>query len=217
MINLCLGLIATNEEPMLSRFLPDLSKAFKGDVVAIDYGSIDKTNEIFNKHSKVAIKRDWPNDFGKAKTELCKLAEDSGYDWLFLIDADETIDLTLVDKIKQCIEENPYDVYYMPRFSYVSPGVIDGSIGNYPDLQARLFKLNVGYHYRNIRHCILCKGDDTACAWELNYGAVIPVTIMHFKGYKGAEERLKADADRKSWLGDKTNAVLETTDRPLIW
>jgi len=198
-------------------FLPDLSVYFKGEVVAIDYGSTDKTNEILNKYCKVVKTMPWPNNFGEAKTNVIKLAEENGYDWMFLIDADETIDLTLVDKIKMCIEENPYDVYYMPRFSYTSPGIIDARISNFPDLQARLFKLNVGYHYRNIRHCILCKGNDTACAWELNYGAVIPITIMHYKGYKGVEERLRADTDRKSWLGDITPPVLESTDRPLVW
>lgn len=223
-MKLCLGIIATNEEYVLEKFLPDLSVAFGGEVVAIDYGSTDRTREIFDKYCKRVMTTTWTRNFGEAKTNLIKLAEGCGYGWIFLLDADEMIDLHYVSLIWECIEKNQYDVYYLPRFSYISPGILDGEIDHFPDLQARLFKLNVGYHYRNVRHCILCKGDDTACAWELKYGAVIPVTIFHYKGYKSEDDRKLSAADREAAVAGlppvtNINQVkevdMEKTNRPL--
>ena len=196
-MKLCLGLIARNEEKMLSLLLPNLSKAFEQEIIAIDYGSTDKTEDILRKYCKTTIKMERPDNFGEAKTNLIEFAEEAGYDWIYVIDADETFDTRWVDIIKKTVQENEFDLYYNPRLNYLDVNTVDASVSSYPDLQARLFKLNVGYHYRNPRHCILYKNNDEQSCWELQYGAVLPMYLIHLKGLRGKEENIKSIFERE--------------------
>lgn len=213
--NVVVGIIAKNEEAMLSKLLPLIKEDFP-HILAIDYGSTDKTRIILDSFCDHVETMDWPNSFGEAKTNLIKMAEKDGYDWLFVLDADECMAEGTFFKIVDAINRNKYDVYYMPRINFIDRGIINGEISANPDLQARLFKLNIGYHYRNVVHCILYKGDDTQCAWELNYGAVLPYHIQHFKGLKTDKENRRSIAERYTMeTGRKKNIKLVGSGRPV--
>jgi len=224
-MKLAIGYIATNEELMLKKFLPEISKAVNKNIVAIDYNSTDSTRELFEKYGKAVKTMEWTRHFGEAKTNLIKLAEEQEYDWLFVLDADETFDVRKIKNIINCIKQNDYDCYFFPRVNYAGIGIIDGNIQSFPDLQARLFKLNIGYHYRNVVHCLLYKGDDEQCAWELNYGAIIPIFLEHFKGLKSEIDNIISVAERESMaegnseikeISQVKDTILEKTNKPLI-
>lgn len=192
----CLGLAATNEEKMLERFLPGLSEAFNGNVVAIDYGSSDRTAEILQKYCEKSNTMEWPRNFGEAKTNVIKLAEALSYDWMFLIDADETIKTEDVEVMRNCIETNNYDMYFMPRLHFRDENFIEGHLDRFPDMQARLFKLNMGYCYKNVRHCSLFNEADTLTAWELKRGPVLPIFIRHYKMTEPKESQMLDEIKR---------------------
>lgn len=195
MIKIALGIIATNEELPLSKFLPELSKAFNGEVIGIDYGSIDKTPELFKQYCKFTITETWPRDFSIAKNRLIQLAKDSGYDWLFILDADETLDSEKVPLLFQYAENDAYELYYLPRVSYVETGVIEANTRTFPDLQSRLFKLNSNFSYYFHVHTQLVK--DGVNVYESNVGAVIPnIFIYHHANLKGPKSVLLKVVER---------------------
>lgn len=195
-MKLAVGIISTNEEPMLLRHLPMISKTFEGEVVGIDFGSTDKTREIMDKYCKKVETLEWPRHFGNAKTLLITLAEKCGYDWLLVMDSDESLELNKVKMMKDCIENNFHTLYYLPRLGFNAENSIEGSLKTFPDLQARLFKLNEGYHYRHATHCQLCQGDDFKNVYELNKGAVLPIFIYHYAGMKSKEVLLLREMER---------------------
>lgn len=195
-MRICIGYIATNEEEMLRNFLPKIRKEF--EVVAIDYESTDKTKSVFRENRCHVKTMKWPNHFGEAKNNLINFATEKGYDWIFVLDADEIIDPKWAKQIERVINDNPYEVYYLPRLNFGGSSVIEASVDVFPDLQARLFKLNVGYHYRNPTHCQLYKNKEEKCAWELKDGCVLPMYLLHFKGLKSKEFNLRSLAQRDS-------------------
>jgi len=195
-MKLCLGLMATNEETMLSRFLPDLSKAFDGEVVAINYGSTDGTKKILDENCKFVKTMEWPRNFGQAKTNVIKLAEESDYEWMFFIDADETVKSEDIQIIKDCIESNTYEMYFMPRIHFRSDNVIEGHLDRFPDMQARLFRLNMGFYYQNVRHCSLYRESKPLTCWEEKEGPVIPVFIRHYKMAEPKESQMLDEVKR---------------------
>ena len=217
-MKLCCGIIATNEEQMLTRFLPSLSAMFNGDVVAIDYGSTDKTGELFKKYCKVVETRDWPNDFGIAKTNVVQLAERAGYEWMFLLDADEMISLSDLRTVKYCIENNNYTSYCCGRIHYSKENVICAGKLEFPDPQARIFKLNEGYYYKNVRHCSLYKEGDFLTVWEMATFAWVPIFIKHYRMLKPVEDLKTAEIKRAIMEGKPTENLVTDTEAhvPLI-
>lgn len=212
-MKLCLGLIATNEEVMLLRHLPKLSGYFEGEVVAVDYGSTDNTNKILTKYCKYVHKDIWPDDFGKAKTNLINLAERAGYDWMFLLDADEFITAKDLKIVKYCIENNDYESYCVARVHYYKEDIICAGSEEFPDPQARIFKLNCGYHYRSPRHCSLYKGNNTKSVWEIGEFAWIPIYIQHYRMLKPKKELIAAATKRSTMQGPVEKSGLETEAR----
>ena len=104
------------------------------------------------------------NDFASFKNQL--LNEATG-DYLFQIDADETLNPFLIENIKPILHINKdIDCFYIPRVNKVN-GITEAHIQkwrwnvdeqgriNYPDCQMRLFKLNKGIKWKNKVHEVL--------------------------------------------------------------
>jgi len=189
-MRLACGIIAKDEELMFSKYLPNISEQFNKEIICLDFESKDNTNALASLYSTIVERHPWPNDFGKAKNMLIKVAQEKGYEWMFILDADESIPEGSISLIRQIIEQNTHDIYYFPRLGFTSENVIEGSSECFPDLQARLFKLNVGYHHREQVHTMLYKDKDEHCAWKMGYGAVIPIYIYHHVGAKPKIEQL---------------------------
>lgn len=188
MKKICIGIIATNEEKILARFLPEMANGVL-DIIAIDFSSTDNTKGVLNTYCKKVITKKWANDFAKAKNLLIDFATNCGYEWLFILDADENF--TNTEHLKAIIEANPYELYYLPRIGFVDDTKIEASLGGFPDLQARVFSLNAGFRHRGKTHTQLYKDDAEVCVYDGKIGAVLPFFIKHYAGTKPLIEQYR--------------------------
>jgi glycosyltransferase involved in cell wall biosynthesis len=107
------------------------------EVVVIDSFSVDRTAEIARSLGARVVEVAF-NGFGDLRNraiEACK------YDWLFSLDADERCTKEVRDEILALMAASPpYDVYRIPRRSYMMGRWIRGS-GWYPNYrQPQLFR-----------------------------------------------------------------------------
>lgn len=88
-------------------------------------------------------------DFGQFKQHL---NQNCSGDWIFQLDADEDLEVTLIKNLHTILEENPeIDMFWLPRINIVN-GVTPDDIQkwgwnmseqgwvNYPDVQGRLYR-----------------------------------------------------------------------------
>jgi glycosyltransferase involved in cell wall biosynthesis len=109
------------------------------EVVVIDSSSTDSTAEIATSLGARVVQVPF-NGFGELRNraiEACK------YDWVFSLDADERCTEAVRDEILGLLSGSPqYDVYRVPRRSYMMGRWIRGS-GWYPNFrQPQLFRKN---------------------------------------------------------------------------
>jgi glycosyltransferase involved in cell wall biosynthesis len=181
-MNVCLGIILKNEEPMLKRHLSLVSFCFDG-AIFLDDGSTDRSIEIIESECRCPydiIKREGDFiGFADKRNEVIKRAEELGYDVMFMLDADECMFQIDIDAIKILSETT--EVIALPRYEFT----IDFkhySRHLYPDYQARVFQLNKGYHYRNPIHEILYKNDENASISEQSKLLYIPERHIYHYG-----------------------------------
>ena len=124
-------LVKEGQEPYLDRMLSLVSPCFDGVELLSDRGRpVD--------------------DFAAARNQLIKTGERKGYDWIFMLDADECMFPEDIARVRTLMD-GPQGFIVLPRVELV------GDVGHwdpalYPDLQGRVFRLGVGYHYRNRLH-----------------------------------------------------------------
>jgi hypothetical protein len=128
----------------------------------------------------------WINDYAHARNTLIKDAEALGYDWLMMLDADES--MLPDDLVSMCnYMENGYESLIFPRYEFVDD-FHHFCPSFYPDYQARAFKLNMGYHYTGKLHEDLHKGQDPP-ARKMPYSTLLPMChIFHYGKSKPTEE-----------------------------
>jgi glycosyltransferase involved in cell wall biosynthesis len=139
MPRLSLIVITRNEEANIGRCLSSCD--FVDEIIVVDSGSFDKTQEIA-KHFKARFIRtlDW-RGFGLQKNRALDAATG---DWIISLDADEWIEPELAAEIRAAIAEpNGFDGFEMPRRSRFCGRVIRHS-GWWPDPVLRLFRRSVG-------------------------------------------------------------------------
>lgn len=180
-----LGMISFNEEFLLSKTLPLIRDCFDG-LLALDSYSTDSTPSIVQINKGKIRYRKWNYNFSDARNALIKWAEAEKYDWIFMLDTDEAMFPYNIENIKKYItKENTFII--LPRiefcqdFNHYVPKL-------YPDKQGRIFKLNIGYHFRTKVHELLFKGKDTQSALQTGYGIFIPdCPIYHYGECKPKE------------------------------
>lgn len=121
-------IITKNEAHKISKCLD--SVIWMNEVIVIDSGSTDGTQDICRKYGNVKlIETNWPG-FGKQKQRA--ISEAKG-DWVFLIDADEVISSTLKTEILEIINNcnDQYVAYKVTRKNFL----IDKPIAYYKRLQ----------------------------------------------------------------------------------
>ena len=96
-ISLCM--IAKNEEKFLEQCLNSV-KGLVDEIIIVDTGSSDKTKEIAAKFTDKIYDFEWCNDFSAARNKSLRYAAS---DWIFVLDADETIAKEDHSKIKSVI------------------------------------------------------------------------------------------------------------------
>ena len=99
-----------NEESNIQRALDSVS--FADEIIVIDSFSTDKTVAIVNESSAILIQRIFDN-FSSQKNFAIEKASN---DWVFLLDADETVPENLKNEILQTvISTSSFDAFYIYR------------------------------------------------------------------------------------------------------
>jgi glycosyltransferase involved in cell wall biosynthesis len=106
------------------------------EIIVVDMESEDSTVNIASKYTD--------NVFSFTKMGYVEPArkfavEQASGDWIFIVDADELISITLRDKLLESVEKNEADVIHIPRKNYIMGEWIQHA-GWWPDYQPRLFR-----------------------------------------------------------------------------
>ncbi|MBM9589840.1 glycosyltransferase family 2 protein [Leptospira sp. 201903075] len=133
------AIITLNEEDNISRTLVALS--FIEDIVVIDSGSTDKTVEIAKSMGARVFYRKFVNYADQKNFAI----EQTKFDWVLAIDADEVVSDGLQTEISDLFTQNQLQSvgYLVPRLTYYLGKWIRFG-GYYPNYQIRLFKKTAG-------------------------------------------------------------------------
>jgi len=103
MIRASVYIVALNEEAHIGRALESV-KSFE-DIVVIDSGSSDKTQEISKSYTDKFIFNKWVNEFEQRDFALSQCQ----FDWVLSLDADEEISPELLTCIRNTVENGKVD------------------------------------------------------------------------------------------------------------
>ena len=118
------------------------------EIIVVDSGSTDETEEICRKYTNKFYVKDWPG-FGIQKQRALDLAT---HEWVLLIDADERVTSGLRNAIISVLSSNSnVNGYLIPRLSnYLGKDIRHA--GWYPDYTLRLAKKNKSHFTKDIVH-----------------------------------------------------------------
>jgi glycosyltransferase involved in cell wall biosynthesis len=126
-------IICKNEAGVIADTVLAAQKA-SADIVVLDSGSTDGTQQILQQYNVRILHEEWVG-FGPTKNKAIKAAQ---HDWVLQIDADERIDDTLANYIKQATPEDEITVYNMRFRNYLGEtALLHGEWGK--DRHIRLF------------------------------------------------------------------------------
>jgi len=136
-ISLCM--IVKNEERVLGDCLSSVEPFFFEKIV-VDTGSTDRTKEITLEHGAELHEFPWVDSFSAARNESLKHATG---DWIFWMDADDTLPLASGEAILQAALNAPPEIHgFVVPVQFVEEGTNAGTrvdhvklFRRYPDLQ----------------------------------------------------------------------------------
>jgi glycosyltransferase involved in cell wall biosynthesis len=128
-----------NEEKNIAKCLDSL-KEIASEIVIVDGTSKDRTVEIAKNYGAKVIVRENPKIFHINK----QIANDNAtMPWILQMDADEIITRELTKEIKEMIEDEDYNGYWIPRKNFfLGRFLMKG--GQYPDYTLRLYRRDKG-------------------------------------------------------------------------
>ena len=128
-------LITLNEEENLPRALASLT-GIADEIVVVDSGSSDRTEEIAREYGAAFFFRAWTN-YADQKNFAAECATN---DWILSLDADEELSSPLHTSLWNWKKYKPdHNVYEMARRTWYL-GAWIGHSGWYPDFQRRLYR-----------------------------------------------------------------------------
>ncbi|HME11611.1 MAG TPA: glycosyltransferase family 2 protein [Candidatus Acidoferrum sp.] len=128
-------IITLNEERRLARAIASVALVAE-EIVVIDSGSTDRTEDIARQHGAKFLSRAWTN-YAEQKNFA---AQSAAHDWILSLDADEELSSPLQSSLLDWKQHAPqFQVYEMPRRACYLGAWIRHS-GWYPDFQRRLYR-----------------------------------------------------------------------------
>jgi len=174
--------ITHNEETNIGDCLASLD--FADEIIVVDSGSTDRTEEICRAHPRVRFSRQEWLGFGKQKNLAAGLAAN---DWIFNIDADERVSPELRRSIAG-VPEAGSACYKAARENYFGARWIR-HCGWYPDFNKRLYdRRKCSFSERSVHESLICQGAI----------GLLPGNLVH-RTYSGVGDYLRR-MDRYSTL-----------------
>lgn len=178
--------MAKNEAFILSQTLPRMLDKFDGVICAYTSGE-DETGKILAENGVKVLPYEWTHDWADARNAVIKTAEMLEFNWMLMLDADEAMLRDDLDSFRKLAEGESYNGFAFPRYEFVDD-FQHWSPVFYPDLQARAFPLNQGFHYRGKMHEQLCFKDYDCTAWQAKRLHRAPQHIFHYGKSKPVAE-----------------------------
>lgn len=148
---------AYNEEENIKECI-DSVQELADEIIVVDNSSTDRTGEIAKKAGAKVFTQ--PNNPEKIDLQKNFGFERASHEWILSLDADERVNVRLIQEIKKVIADtNGINGYLIPRKNILFGKWIKNSIW-WPDYQLRLFKRGKGKFSRATVHQPLdVKGD----------------------------------------------------------
>ena len=160
-------ILTKNEEKNIGRCLQDIAP-YVDEIVIVDGVSGDKTVEIARKYTDKIYRREFSGSFA---VERNYSIEKSTGDWIFIMDADEVCEKSLLAKLRELTNQNKYDAYSFIRKDVILGGEVVES--GYPEINMRLAKRDKILFYGAIHERAIVFG-------KVKF---IPEIIYHHRGY----------------------------------
>jgi len=144
-------IITLNEEKNIGECLDSLD--FVDEIVVVDSGSSDRTEEICRSNPKVRFfSRPW-DGFGRQKNLAAELVN---HDWIFNIDADERVTEQLACSIGKA-DFSRFDAFRVARKNHFGGRWIR-YCGWYPDYNIRLYnRRSCSFSVRQVHEAVACR------------------------------------------------------------
>ena len=155
--------ITLNEERNIADCLASL--AWTDEIIVVDSGSTDRTEELCRTHPKVKFfTQEW-HGYGKQKNRAAELAT---HDWILNLDADERITPELRQSI-ECADAKTFTAAAMARENYFGKRWIK-HCGWYPDYTTRLYdRRKCAFSERVVHECLEHDGQVKTLAGNLQH------------------------------------------------
>jgi glycosyltransferase involved in cell wall biosynthesis len=194
-------LITLNEQDNLPRALASLA-GIADEIVVMDCGSQDRTQEIAREHGAKVITRAWTN-FAEQKNAVVAAAS---HDWILSLDADEELSPELRKSLQDWKEKEPrYAVYEFARRAWYVGGWIHHS-GWYPDHQRRLFRRDAARFSGIVHESLRFEGEPGRLGGDL-----LHYTIRSLAEHEDKVERYTTLAAQQMYSAGKRRW------RPAMW
>ena len=173
-MKLSLCAIALNEEAALPQCLGSVTGVVD-EIVLLDTGSSDRTQEIARSFGAKVYDYKWCNDFSAARNEALKYVQG---DWVLVLDADEYLVPEIVPSLKQAIKNEAYLVINLLRLEV-------GAASSPYSLVSRLFRRHPNIYFSRPYHALV---DDSVALileqethWKIGN---LPGVAMNHAGYQ---------------------------------
>ena len=191
-------LITLNEEHNLPRALASL-EGIADEIVVVDSGSTDRTEEIAKEHGAAFLHRAWTN-YGDQKNFA---AAQASQEWIFSMDADEELSSNLQSSLLEWKKRDAeFEVYEVSRRTWYLGAWIRHS-GWYPDFQRRLYRRDAARFSGRIHEALRFEGEPGRLSGDL-----LHYTVRTFAEHEENVERYTTlaaqqmfEEGRRNWRG----------------
>ncbi|MDR0927788.1 MAG: glycosyltransferase family 2 protein [Ignavibacteria bacterium] len=197
---LSVAIITLNEEKNLDRTLASIH-SLADEIIIVDSGSTDKTQEVAEKYGATFIKQEW---LGYGKQRNLAFSHCTGK-WILCIDADEVVSETLYNNINQIINSDLEEkIFEINRKAFCFNKLI--KYGDWANSYAiRLFQRGCGLfdekevHESFITDCNIRKLDKNSYLLHYSYNSVFDY-LERFNKYTtlSANELAKSGKNAKN-------------------